>query len=149
MTIQNILMKYEVKPENLLRVIKDVQREFGMVDDKFIHQIAKYFEMKPAAVFSAASFYDQINTKEKFNIVVKVCDGANCCTKKSAKIIKEVERFFGQKIGDSFNRKVIIERESCFGFCSQGPIMVVNNVMYEKVTPEKVDDILKGYTDFQ
>ena len=149
MTIQNILMKYGVGPENLLRVIKDVQKEFGVVDSNAVYQIAKYFEIKPAAVFSAASFYDQINTKQKFNMVIKVCDGANCCTKKSAKIIKEVERFFGQKIGDSFNSKVVIERESCFGFCSQGPIMVVNNVMYEKVLPEKVDDILRGYVDFK
>lgn len=142
-------MQYEVRPENLLRVIKDVQKNFGIVDAQAIDQIAKYFKMKPAAVFSAASFYDQINTAEKFSIVVKICDGANCCTKNSDKIIREIERFFGQKVDDNFNHKIKIERVSCFGFCSQGPIMVVNDVMYEKVTPEMVDDILRGYTEFE
>jgi len=142
-------MKYEANQENLLKAIKDAQREYGCVDKVLVKQIAKYFSMKPAAVFSAASFYDQINIGGKFSIVVKVCDGANCVTKNSTKVIEEVERFFGQKVGDTFNANVKIERESCFGFCAQGPIMVVNDVMYEKVTPEKVDDILSGYTDFQ
>lgn len=149
MTIQNILTKYEAKKENLLKVIKEAQKEFGSIDEMLVDQIAQYFSMKSAAVFSAASFYDQINTEGKFNLVVKICDGANCNTKGSNKIIEEIERFFGQKVGDSFNPKIKIERESCFGFCAQGPIMVVNDVMYEKVTPERVDDILKGYTDFQ
>lgn len=149
MTIQNILMKYEPKQENLLRVIKDAQKEYGSIDRSLVDQIAKYFSMKPAAVFSAASFYDHINVEGRYNIVVRVCDGANCSTKKSGKIIEEVERFFGQKVDDTFNPNVKIKRESCFGFCAQGPIMVVNDVMYEKVTPEKVDDILSGYTDFK
>jgi NADH-quinone oxidoreductase subunit E len=149
MTIQNILMKYEATPENLLRVVKDVQKEFGAIDKILIDKIAKYFSMKPAAVFSVASFYDQINTDGKFSITIKVCDGANCNTKKSTRLLNEIERFFGQKAGDSFNCKVKIERESCFGFCAQGPVMVVNEVMYEKVTPERVDDILRGYTDFK
>lgn len=147
MTIQNILTKYEAKSENLLRAIKDVQKEFGLIDRKLVDQIAQYFEVKPAVVFSTASFYDQINTERKFDLVVKVCDGANCNMKGSSKVIEEVERFFGQKAGDSFNPKIKIEKESCFGFCAQGPIMVVNDVMYEKVTPERVDDILGGYTD--
>ncbi|MBT3355778.1 hypothetical protein HN784_04625 [bacterium] len=149
MTIQNILTKYQVRQENLLRAIKEIQKEFGSIDKTAIDEIARYFKMKPAAVFSAASFYDQISTKGKFNMVVKICDGANCNTKKSTRVIEEIERFFGQKIDDSFNFKVKIQRESCFGFCAQGPIMVVNDVMYEKVTPERVDDILRGYTDFQ
>lgn len=149
MTINSILIKYEARQENLLKAIREVQKEFGHIDKNLIDQIAKYFGMKPAAVFSTASFYDKIRTDGKFDLVIKVCDGANCNTKKSAKIIEEVERFFGQKVDDAFNPKVIIEKESCFGFCTQGPIMVINDVMYEKVKPERVDDILRGYVAFQ
>lgn len=145
MTLQKIIIQFEPDKENLLAAAKEINKIFGHVSVDAVEKLGKYFDMKPAAVYSAISFYDKINTKPKTQIEIRICDGANCGMKRSESVIAEAERFFGLKEGDEFNPKVSIKRESCFGMCLAGPIMMVNGTIFEKVTPEKVDDILRGY----
>ena len=145
MTIQKILLHYEPGKENLLRAIKEINHYFGHVSKEAVFEIAAYFSMAPSAVYSTASFYDQINTKPVPALVIKVCDGANCEMKLSEKLVSEVEKFFGVRAEDENSPKVRIERVSCLGLCTQGPIMVINDTVFERVMPEKVDEILRNY----
>ena len=145
MTIQKILTQFDPNKENLLAVAKEINKQFGFVSGEAVESMGKYFGMKPAAVFSAVSFYDQINTKPPAQIEIRVCDGANCSLKMANEIISEIERFFGIREGDDFNPKIKIRRESCFGMCLVGPIMVVNGTMFEKVVPGRVEEILRSY----
>lgn len=145
MTIQSILLQFEPKRENVLQSIKAINREFGCFDIDAAKKVANYFELPVASVFSAASFYDEIKTKGKVALNIQICDGSNCNLKGADKIIKEVESYFGQKIDDTNNRKVSIERMSCMGNCLAGPVMIINGTVFEKVRPEKVDEILRSY----
>lgn len=145
MSIQKILLEFEPNKENLLAAAKAINKAFGYVSAEGVEKLGRYFGMKPSAVYSAISFYDQIKTNPPAQIEIRICDGANCALKRSEQIIEEVERFFGLKEGDKFNPKVHIKRESCFGMCLAGPIMMVNGTIFEKVAPERVDEILRGY----
>ncbi len=145
MTIEKALLQFEPEKENLLPAIKKIQDEFGFVSKESIEACADYFYIKPSAVYSAASFYDQINFQKPASIIIQVCDGANCSIKKAEAVIEEIEKFTGIKVGDEFDQNIRIKRESCFGLCTQGPIMKVNGVIFEKVDPKKVDDILRSY----
>ena len=64
MGIQKILLKFEPKPENLLGVLKEIQRENGYIEKKECEAAAEYFSLPLTRVFSAASFFDQMKTKE-------------------------------------------------------------------------------------
>jgi NADH:ubiquinone oxidoreductase subunit E len=117
----------------------------GYVDEEAMKKIARYFDMLETEIFSAASFYDDIHIKKQPDFVVKVCDGTNCVSKRSEDTIQQVEAYFHQRAGDDNNPKIKIERMSCQGLCLVGPILKINEVVYEKVRPEDVDDILKNY----
>ncbi len=145
MLTQKILLKYEKKKENLLPAIKEINEEAGFVSEEAIGKIARYFGLAESEIFSAASFYDHINIKKPAEVVIKICDGANCTVKGAEEVLRQIELFFHQKAGDDFNPKVKIQRESCLGQCLVGPVMIVNETVFERVSPEKVDDILRGY----
>lgn len=145
MLIQKILTTFEPKKENLLGAIREVNKEYGYVSEDAVKALSKHFGMKPAGVYSAASFYGHINIKPPSDLVIRVCDGANCDAKQAEQIIEEIEYFFGLKEGDEFNPKVRIERESCLGLCEVGPVMIVNGTVFERMTPQRVDEILHGY----
>ena len=119
----------------------------GVITKSSIEKTAKYFSVSPAQIYSVASFYDQLTLEKdgKVLVEIRICDGANCVVKNAGKIIKEVESFFNQKVGDNFNNKIKIKRESCLGLCLSGPVMIVNGTVFEKVRSEMVDDILRGY----
>ncbi len=144
MPITKILTKFEPEKENLLRVIKEINKQEGWISEKSVNLLAKHFNLKPAEVFSAASFYGEVNTQPVSRITIQICDSANCQLKNAEKIIQAVESFFHQKAGEQ-SRKVKIERISCLGRCEQGPIMMVNGTIFEKVDPARAVEILRQY----
>ena len=144
MTTEKILLQFKPEKSDLLPAIKKIQEELGYISQESVNACAEFFQMKPAEVYSAASFYDHIELENPAPVVIQVCDSANCCSKNSEDIINEVERLTGARAGDA-NGKIKIKRESCFGLCAQGPIMKVNGTIFEKMSPERVDDILSSY----
>lgn len=145
MIVHKILLNYEPKRHNLLPAIKEInkQKNFFSVDDA--RRVSAYFKIPEAEVFSAASFYDEINVKKPAIAVVQFCDSPNCQVKNVEKIIKEIETLYRQKTGDDFNAKLKIERISCQGRCLDGPIMIVNGNIYEKVDSGKAIEIIQRY----
>lgn len=144
MPITKILTKFEPKKENLLRAIKEINATEGYINEKLVEMLARHFSMTPAEVFSAASFYDEINVKKPVQIIIQVCDSANCKIKNSDAIIQAIESFFHQKINDDSPR-VKIEKISCLGRCLQGPNVVINGTVYEKMDSGKIIEILNQY----
>ena len=59
-------------------------------------------------------------------------------------ILDHVENKLGIKIGESTeDGRIYLKREEeCLACCAGGPMMQVNHVYYDKLTPEKVDEIL-------
>lgn len=145
MIINKILLKFEPNKKNLLGAIKEIARAKSFFSIDEAEKVASYFKLSVAEVFSAASFYDEIKTKKPANVVIQFCDSPNCQTKNVEKIIKEIEMVYHQKVGDENNRKFKIERMSCLGRCLDGPIMMVNGNIYERVDSARAIDILKNY----
>jgi len=144
-TIEKILLHYEPKKENLLPAIKEINSRLSFLSSKAVYLLAQHFRIKPAEVFSTASFYEQIKTKRSARIIVQVCDSANCQIKMADKIIIALETFLQQKAGDDFSSNIKIERISCLGHCARGPNMVVNDTLYNQVDAGKAVEILNEY----
>ena len=145
LTIQKILLEFESKAENLLPALKKISAVFGYVSEKDIDIIADYFSISSAKVFETASFYDQINTEKPAQILIQICTSANCSVNNSFQILKEIENLFKIKAGNDSIPKIKLEEISCLGRCAEGPIMVVNGKIYEKVSKSSVHEILKEW----
>lgn len=145
MPITKILLKFEPKKENLLKAIKEINYQEGFISEKTVEILARYFSIKPVEVFSVASFYDEIKVEKPTKILIQICNSANCCLKNSDAIIEVIENFFHQKSGDE-NQKIKIEKISCLGRCLQGPNVVINGTIYEKMNTAKIIEILRQYT---
>lgn len=76
--------------------------------------------------------------------VVTLCSGARClkndCTNIEKAFIEGIKKY---GLGD----KVVITRSACQGLCEVGPVAYVHpdNVMYQKLTPEIVDEICREH----
>jgi len=144
-TIEKILLEFDPENINLLPALKKISAAFGHISEKDMQKVADYFEVPFSKAYETASFYDQIQIKKQPNLVIKVCSGANCAINDSFTVIKEIENYFKIKAGDEFNQKVKLETISCLGQCGEGPIMVINNKVYNNVTQSSVHGILEKW----
>jgi NADH-quinone oxidoreductase subunit E len=64
----------------------------------------------------------------------------------SDSVVGYIEKKLGCKVGESTEdgRIFLKPEEECLAACSAGPMMQVDHVYHEKLTPEKIDEILDG-----
>lgn len=148
MTIQQILLQYEPEKKNILPVVKAVNEALGWVSKEAIQKIARYFNESESHIFSVASFYDEINMEKPVELVIEVCDSANCQTKNAEKLIKDAQSFLKVKEGESSSRKFLIKRMSCLGRCLDGPVVRINGVIYTKVTSNRIIELIQNHLGY-
>ncbi|MEI6587436.1 MAG: NAD(P)H-dependent oxidoreductase subunit E [Candidatus Moraniibacteriota bacterium] len=141
-TVEKILVSYDPEVQNLLPVLKKISAVFGFIASNDAEIVAEYFGLSLAKICEVASFYDLIKTKKPANLEIKVCSSGDCVLGSSAEIIQEIENYFRIKAGDEFNPKVRLEKISCLGRCGEGPVVVINGKVYEKVTESSIHKIL-------
>lgn len=144
-TVEKILLEFDPEERNILPALRKISASFDYVNEVEAQKVADYFSTNLTKVYETASFYDLLKTKKEASLVVQICSGGNCAVDNSFQVIGAVERLLGVKAGDEFNPKKKIEIVSCLGRCGDGPVMVVNGKVFEKVRPEKVQEILEDY----
>jgi NADH-quinone oxidoreductase subunit E len=145
MSIQKILLEFEPKPENLLRAIKEIQKENRYISKNDCDEVARYFSLPLARVFSLASFFDDVKTKKETKKIIKVCSGGPCLMENSVEIMRQIEMMLHIEAENDAHPKWKLEYMSCRGLCDQGPIVMIGDQVFEKVRPEMVDNIISSY----
>jgi NADH-quinone oxidoreductase subunit E len=102
--------------------------------------------MAPIQVYEVATFYSMFETKPVGKHSISVCTNISCMLRGGEEIAAHVEAKLGTKTGESTpDGKFYLKREEeCLAACCGAPMMMVDHVYYENLTPEKVDEILDG-----
>ena len=135
------------KKSALLGALNVVQHDNkGFLTTALMDAVAKYLELAKIEVYEVASFYSMYELKPVARNNVAVFTNISCMLMGSQTIVDHVEKKLGIKIGESTSDgKIYLKKEEeCLAACAGGPMMQVNHVYYENLTPEKVDEILDG-----
>ena len=131
----------------VLAALREAQHQnHGYLTTELMDAIADYIDMPKIAVYEVASFYSILETKPCGRHSISVCTNISCMLMGSDEIVEHVENKLGVKTGESTpDGKFFIKREEeCLAACCGGPMMMVDHIYYENLTPEKVDEILEG-----
>ena len=118
----------------------------GFLTTELMDAVAEYLDLAAIHVYEVASFYSMYETKPVARNNVAICTNISCMLMGSEKIVDHIENKLGIKIGESTEDGRIFLKceEECLAACAGGPMMQVNHVYHENLTPEKVDEILDG-----
>ena len=147
--IDHWLSKYpaDQKRSAVLAAMREVQHENkGYLTTELMDAVAEYLDMSAIAVYEVASFYSMLETKPVGRHSISVCTNISCMLRGGDDIVKHIEDKLNIKIGESTldDRYYLKEEEECLAACCGAPMMMVDHIYYENLTPEKVDDILDG-----
>jgi len=135
----------EHKRSALLQALSATQHQNqGFLTTELMDAVAEYLELPAIHVYEVASFYSMYETKPVARHNVAICTNISCMLMGSESIVDYVENKLGIKIGESTGdgRIYLKCEEECLAACAGGPMMQVDHVYHENLTPEKVDQIL-------
>lgn len=135
------------KKSALLGALNIVQHENqGFLTEALMDAVADYLDLANIEVYEVASFYSMYELKPVARHNVAICTNICCMLMGSETIVDHVEKKLGIKLGESTpdGRVYLKIEEECLAACAGGPMMQVDHVYHEKLTPEKVDEILDG-----
>ena len=106
--------------------------------------VADYLNLPPIQVYEVATFYSMFETKKVGRHSISVCTNISCMLCGSGDIVAYMEKKLGIKTGESTaDGKFYLKlEEECLAACAGAPMMMVDHVYHENLTPEKVDKIL-------
>jgi len=118
----------------------------GFLTPEIMNAIAEYLELPPIQVYEVAAFYSMFATKPVGRHSVSVCTNISCMLRGGEDILGHVEKRLGIKTGESTSdgRFYLKREEECLAACCGAPMMMVDHVYYENLTPDTVDEILDG-----
>lgn len=116
----------------------------GFLTSDLMDAVAQYLKLPPIQVYEVATFYSMFETHACGRHHVSVCTNISCWLNGGEDILAYCERKLGIKVGESTADKRIFlkQEEECLAACTGAPMMMVDHVFHENLTPEKVDEIL-------
>jgi NADH-quinone oxidoreductase subunit E len=108
--------------------------------------VAEYIGLPPIQVYEVASFYSMFETKPCGRVHVSVCTNISCMLCGADEIVAAVEKHLGIRTGESTpDGRIYLKREEeCLAACNNAPMMMVDHVFHENLTPESAVRILDG-----
>ena len=116
----------------------------GFLTPDLMDAVAAYLGLAPIHVYEVATFYSMFETKPVGRHHISVCTNISCMLRGGEDIQAHVERKLGIRAGQStLDGRIFLKREEeCLAACTGAPMMMVDHVYYEHLTPEAVDRIL-------
>ncbi len=147
--IDHWLTKYpdDKRPSAVLAALTAVQEQGnGSLSREQMDAVADYLGMAHIAVYEVASFYSLFDLEPVGRHKIAVCNNISCMLCGGDDILSYIEKKLGIALGETTadGRFTLKREEECLAACCGAPMMAVNGHYYEKLTPEKVDEILDG-----
>ncbi len=142
----DVMEEYEKKEDNLIQILHMGQAIFGFLPSKVQRFIAEKMDLPISKVSGVVTFYSFFSTKPKGKYTVSVCLGTACYVRGGKKIIEKLKELLVIDVGETtVDLKFSLEVKRCIGACGLAPAMSINDKVYKRVNPNKIQQILKEY----
>lgn len=142
------LSKYpnDQKRSAVLAALRAVQHESKWISREQMDAVAAYLDLPVMAVYEVASFYSIFNLEPVGKHVISVCTNISCMLRGGEEVLGYLEKKLGIHVGESTTDGLFYlkKEEECLAACGGAPMMQVDHVYYENLTPEKIDSILSS-----
>jgi len=127
-------------------ILQGIVEKHNYLTDEAMVEVAKELDISAAEVYGTASFYTFLDTNARGKYVIRVCKTITCSMKGKSEIIQTIEDMLKIKVGETTSDKLFsLIETNCIGWCHKAPAILINEMPYTELTPEKIAEIIKGY----
>jgi NADH-quinone oxidoreductase subunit E len=135
--------RYPTKRAVLLPALHAIQHRYNWIPTQAMEELADFLGLAPAEVLDTATFYEEYWLKPKGKYLIQVCRSLSCEVCQSKELTAHCMQKLGIDVGETTpdGKFTLIELE-CLGACGDAPVALVNDVLYENLTPAKLDQVM-------
>jgi formate dehydrogenase subunit gamma len=131
------------EPGALLPILHAVQRELGYVPGSAVPLIAASLNLSRAEVHGVVTFYHFFRTSPPGERTLFICRAEACQSMGSTALEAHAKAKLGVEFhGTTDDGRLSLEPVYCLGNCACSPAVMVDETVYGRVTPERLDEIL-------
>jgi len=120
----------------------------GYLTPDLMDAVAEYLKLPPVQVYEVARFYSMFETHPCGRHHVSICTNISCMLNGAEELVAHAEKKLGIRLNESTpdGRIFLKKEEECLAACTGAPMMMVDHVFHEYLTPAKLDAILDELT---
>lgn len=144
--VKELTDKHGRDRESLMPILQGIVERHNYLTDEAMVEVAKELDISAAEVYGTASFYTFLDTSVRGKYVIRICKTITCSMKGKGEIIQTLEEMLKIKVGETTpDREFSLIETNCIGWCHKAPAILINEIPYTELTPEKIVEIIKSY----
>ena len=133
-------------PGALMPILQKAQDIYGYLPIEVQTMISDETGIPMEKIYGVATFYSQFSLEPKGKYRISVCLGTACYVKGAQEVYDKLKELLG--IGDGGctpDGKFSLDSCRCIGACGLAPVMMINDDVYGRLTPDMLPAILEKY----
>ncbi len=145
-SLENVIAEHKDVPGALVQVLKKAQEIYGYLPLEVQIEISKGLDIPLEEIYGVVTFYSLFSITPKGKNKVSVCLGTACYVKGAGIILDKLSEELGIEKGECTPDGLFsLDACRCVGACGLAPVVMVNDDVYGKVSPEEAVNVLKKY----
>jgi NADH-quinone oxidoreductase subunit E len=141
---QEYVTRYPKIDSCMLPALWLVQEQDGWVSPEAMIFVAEKLGKTPIQVYEVATFYTMFNLKPIGKYHIELCKTLSCMLCGSRELKQHIKETIGIETGQiSEDGLFHLSEVECMGACGGAPMFALNGQYYEKLTIQKVDELIK------
>lgn len=144
--LRKVIDEHRNQPGATMPILQAAQEIYGYLPEEVQIIIAEELDMPLSEIYGIASFYAQFTLNPKGKFKISVCLGTACYVKGSQAVLEAIEKELNIMPGGlTSDGKFSLDACRCVGACGLAPVMMINDDVYGRLTPDMIPDILAKY----
>jgi NADH-quinone oxidoreductase subunit E len=141
-----IIENHGYQKSSLIGILQDIQTKMNYLPRKALLQVAKSLDIPMTTIYEVATFYKAFSLEPRGRHTIQVCLGTACHVRGGARVLDYLENQLDVRSGGTTkNLLFTLESVNCLGACALGPMMVIDNKYFGRISTTKIESILKQY----
>ena len=144
--LRELIAAHKEQQGALMPVLQGAQEIYGYLPIEVQTIIAEELNIPLAEVYGVVTFYAQFTLNPRGTYNIGVCMGTACYVKGSRKVLDKLEEVLGIKAGHTTPDGLFtLNATRCLGACGLAPVMMINEDVYGRLTPDEIPGIIAKY----
>lgn len=146
--LMKIIAELKDEPGSLMPIMQQAQDIYGYLPIEVQTMISDGTGHPLEEIYGISTFYSMFHLYPRGKYRISVCLGTACYVKGGGAILEKLKELLHIQEGMcTADGKFSLDTCRCVGACGLAPVMLINDHVYGRMTPDQVEKVLAEYAD--